>query len=86
MALILATLLPTKWIPRTGLGWEDENIIYRRLFYPSPSRRPYRRRHCPRGICWSPGGLTPDRFPDVSAALSGAAGVISAATLIIFLI
>ena len=30
-------------------------------------------------------GLTPDRFPDMSAALSGAAGVISAATLVIFL-
>ena len=26
-ALTLATLLPAKWIPRTGLGWEDEHFI-----------------------------------------------------------
>jgi hypothetical protein len=31
-------------------------------------------------------GLTPDRFPDLTAALAGAAGVISAATLVMLLV
>ena len=31
-------------------------------------------------------GLTPDRFPDLTAALAGTAGVISAATMVMLLI
>jgi hypothetical protein len=31
-------------------------------------------------------GLTPDRFPDLIAALAGAAGVLSAATLVMLLV
>ena len=43
-ALALASLLPTKWIPRTGLGWEDEHfIVYfaTTIVLSLASRRPY---------------------------------------------
>ena len=43
-ALTLATLLPTEWIPRTGLGWEDEHfIVYftTTIVLSLASRRPY---------------------------------------------
>src|SRR6478735_4646234 len=90
-ALTLATLLPTKWIPRTGLGWEDEHfIVYftTTIVLSLASRRPYFVAFALMifaGALEACQGLTPDRFPDLTAALSGAAGVISAATLVIFL-
>ena len=43
-ALTLATLLPTNWIPRTGLGWESEHfIVYfaATIVLSLTSRRPY---------------------------------------------
>ena len=91
-ALTLATLLPTEWIPRTGLGWEDEHfIVYfaTTIVLSLASRRPYVVAIALMifaGVLEACQGLTPDRFPDVTAALSGAVGVISAATLVIFLI
>ena len=91
-ALTLATLLPTEWIPRTGLGWEDEHfIVYfaTTIVLSLASRRPYVVAIALMifaGVLEACQGLTPDRFPDVTAALSGAVGVISAATLAIFLI
>jgi VanZ family protein len=90
-ALALATLLPTKWIPRTGLGWKDEHfIVYfaTTIILSLASRRPYVVAIALMifaGVLEACQGLTPDRLPDVTAALSGAAGVISAATLVIFL-
>ena len=91
-ALTLATLLPTEWIPRTGLGWEDEHfIVYfaTTIVLSLASRRPYVVAIALMifgGVLEACQGLTPDRFPDVTAALSGAVGVISAATWVIFLI
>ena len=91
-ALTLATLLPSKWVPRTGLGWEDEHfIVYfaTTIVLSLASRRPYVVAVALMifaGVLEAVQGLTPDRFPDFTAALSGAAGVISAATLVILLI
>ena len=91
-ALTLATLLPAKWIPRTGLGWEDEHFI---IYFATTiglslaSRRPYVVAIALTmfaGVLEACQGLTPDRIPDFTAALSGAGGVISATTLIILLI
>ena len=91
-ALILATLLPTNWVPRTGLGWENEHfIVYfaTTIILSLASRKPY---VVAIGLTTFAGvleacqGLTPDRFPDLTAALSGAVGVISAATLVIFIV
>ena len=91
-ALVLATLLPTKWIPRTGLGWQAEHFIAyfvatfslcigsRRPIIVAVSLTMFA------GILEALQGLTPDRFPDVIAALCGAAGVIFAATSVMILI
>jgi VanZ family protein len=91
-ALSLATLLPTTWVPRTGLGWEDEHfIVYfvTTMILSLASRRPYvagiALMICA-GVLEAAQGLTPDRIPDFTAAVSGAAGVMSAATLVILLI
>ena len=91
-ALTLATLLPAKWIPRTGLGWEDEHFII--YFATTISLSLASRRPCVvaialtmfAGVLEACQGLTPDRIPDFTAALSGAGGVISATILIILLI
>jgi VanZ family protein len=91
-ALALASLLPTKWVPRTGLGWEDEHfIVYfaTTIVLSLASRRPYVvgvALMMFAGVLEACQGLTPDRFPDVTSALSGVAGVISAASLVNFLI
>ena len=91
-ALTLATLLPTKWVPRTGLGWEDEHfIVYfaTTIILSLVSRRPHVVAVALMifaGVLEAAQGLTPDRFPDVTSALSGATGVISAATLVTLLI
>ena len=88
-ALTLATLLPTKWVPRTGLGWETEHfLIYFAvtIILSFASRKPYVVAIALTlfaGVLEACQGLTPDRFPDLNAVLSGAVGVISAATLVI---
>ena len=91
-ALTLATLLPSKWVPRTGLGWEDEHfIVYfaATMILSLASRKPYIVAVALvifAGVLEAAQGLTPDRIPDATAALSGAVGVISAATLVFFLV
>jgi hypothetical protein len=86
--LILATLLPTNWVPRTGLGWENEHfIVYfaTTIILSLASRKPYVVAiglTIFAGVLEACQGLTPDRFPDLTAALSGAVGVMSAATLV----
>jgi VanZ family protein len=88
--VILATLLPTNWVPRTGLGWENEHfIVYftTTIILSLASRKPFVVAiglTIFAGVLEACQGLTPDRFPDLTAALSGAVGVISAATLVIF--
>jgi VanZ family protein len=91
-AIILATLLPSTWVPRTGLGWENEHFI---VYFAATtilslaSRKPHVIAIALTifaGVLEACQGLTPDRFPDVTAALSGAAGVISAATLVILFV
>src|SRR5262245_60839088 len=90
-ALALASLLPTSCVPRTGLGWEDEHfIVYfiATMILSLASRRPYVVAAvlviCA-GVLEGAQGFTPDRIPDLAAALSGAAGVISAALLVVVL-
>jgi len=86
--LSLATLLPTNWVPRTGLGWENEHfIVYfaTTIILSLASRKPYVVAiglTIFAGVLEACQGLTPDRFPDLTAALSGAVGVMSAATLV----
>jgi hypothetical protein len=87
-ALVLATLLPTGWVPRTGLGWGKEHFL---MYFATTtilciaSRRPFVVA-VSLIVCSvfleALQGLTPDRFPDFIAALAGMAGVISAATLV----
>ena len=73
-ALALASLLPTKWIPRTGLGWEDEHfIVYfaTTIVLSLASRRPYVvgvALMMFAGVLEACQGLTPDRFPDLTSA------------------
>jgi hypothetical protein len=92
VAIALATLLPTKWVPRTGLGWESEHfIVYfaATIILSLPSRNPYVIAIALTifaGVLEACQGLTPDRFPDLTAALSGAAGVISGAILVILIV
>ena len=70
--LSLATLLPTHWVPRTGLGWENEHfIVYftTTIILSLASRKPY---VVAIGLTTFAGvleacqGLTPDRFPDLT--------------------
>ena len=87
-ALVLATLLPTGWVPRTGLGWGKEHFL---MYFATTtilciaSRRPFVVA-VSLIVCSvfleALQGLTPDRVPDFIAALAGTAGVISAATLV----
>jgi hypothetical protein len=90
-ALALATLLPTKWIPRTG-HWEVEHFIayfVTTMILSIASRRPIIVAGSLimfAGILEALQGLTPDRFPDFNSALCGSAGVISAATLAMLLL
>jgi VanZ family protein len=91
-AIAMAALLPTKWVPRTGLGWQVEHfsIYFATTFVLCIAfRRPYV--VAISVIMSSPilealQGLTPDRVPDLTTALCGAAGAISAAILIEFFI
>jgi VanZ family protein len=89
-ALAMAALLPTKWVPRTGLGWQVEHFsIYfaMTLVVCIALRRPYVVAISvivSSAILEALQGLTPDRVPDLTTALCGAAGAISAAVLIEF--
>jgi hypothetical protein len=91
-ALAMATLLPSNWIPRTGMGWRGEHfsVYFATSFIMIVAlRRPYVvavMLIAFSGILEALQGLTPDRFPDLTAALAGAAGVISAAGLALVLI
>jgi VanZ family protein len=87
-ALTMAALFPTKWVPRTGLGWQVEHFLvyfvttlvlclaWRRPFVVAISLMTFS------GLLEALQGLTPDRSPDLTAALGGAAGAISAAILV----
>jgi VanZ family protein len=91
-ALAMAALLPTKWVPRTGLGWQVEHfsIYFATTFVLCITfRRPYA---VAISVLMSSAflealqGLTPDRVPDLTTVLCGAAGAISATILIEFFI
>jgi VanZ family protein len=91
-AVAMAALLPTKWVPRTGLGWQVEHFsIYfaTTLVLCIAFRRPYVVAISvivSSAILEALQGLTPDRVPDLTTALCGAAGASSAAILIEFFI
>ena len=91
-AVAMAALLPTKWVPRTGLGWQVEHFsIYfaTTLVLCIAFPRPYIVAISvivSSAILEALQGLTPDRVPDLTTALCGAAGAISATILIEFLI
>ena len=91
-AVAMAALLPTKWVPRTGLGWQVEHFtIYfvTTLVLCIAFRRPYVVAISvivSSAILEALQGLTPDRVPDLTTALCGAAGAIVAAILIEFFI
>ena len=91
-ALAMAALLPTKWVPRTGLGWQVEHFsIYfaTTLGLCIAFPRPYIVAISvivSSAILEALQGLTPDRVPDLTTALCGAAGAIVAAILIEFFI
>ena len=91
-AVAMAALLPTKWVPRTGLGWQVEHFsIYfvTTLVLCIAFRSPY---VVAISVIVSSAilevlqVLTPDRVPDLTTALCGAAGAISATILIEFFI
>ena len=71
-----STLLPSKWVPRTGLGWQDEHfVVYfaTTIVLSLASRRPYVVAVALMmfaGFLEACQGLTTDRFPDFRAALS----------------
>lgn len=87
-ALAMAALLPTKWVPRTGLGWQVEHflvyfattlvlcIAWRKPYVVAISLMMFA------GLLEALQGLTPDRMPNLTAALGGGAGAISAAILV----
>ena len=91
-ALSTAALLPTKWVPPTGLGWQVEHfsIYFATAFVLCIAfRRPYVVAISvvtSSAILEALQGLTPDRVPDLTSALCGAAGAISATLLIEFFI
>ena len=87
-ALTMAALFPTKWVPRTGLGWELEHflvyfvttlvlcLVWRRPLVVATSLMTFS------GLLEALQWWTPDRTPDITAAFGGAAGAISAAILV----
>jgi VanZ family protein len=87
-AIGMASLLPTNWVPRTGLGWQVEHFLayftttivlcvaWRRPFVVAVSLI-----MCS-GLLEAVQGLTPDRLPDLTSALCGTLGAISAAMLV----
>ena len=86
-SLAMAAVVPTKWVPRTGLGWEVEHfLIYfaTTLALCAALRRPFLVATSLIVFSGALEGLqnfTPDRTPDLTAAFSGASGAILAAIL-----
>ena len=87
-SVVMATLLPTDLVPRTGLGWKTEHFL---VYFATTtvlciaSTRPYIvaiSLIVVSAFLETLQGITPDRIPDFTAALSGAAGVISAVALV----
>ena len=82
-SVVMAALLPTKWVPRTGLGWEIEHFL---IFFVLciALRRPLLVA-CSllffSGILEWLQNFTPDRTPDFTAAFAGAGGAILGAAL-----
>ena len=91
-SLAMGALLPTKWVPRTGLGWEVEHfLIYfvTTFILCAALRRPLL---VAGSLLLFSGALewlqnfTPDRTPDLTAAFAGGSGAILAAALFEFLL
>lgn len=86
-SLAMGALLPTKWVPRTELGWEVEHfLIYFATTFAlcAALRRPVlvaASLMLFSGILEWLQNFTPDRTPDLTAAFAGASGAILAATL-----
>src|SRR4029078_12351299 len=86
-SLAMGALLPTKWVPRTGLGWEVEHfLIYfattfalcialRRPVLVAGSLLLFS------GILEGLQNFTPDRTPDLTAAFAGGSCAILGAAL-----
>ena len=91
-SLAMGALLPTKWVPRTGLGWEVEHFLIYFLatfILCAALRRPL----LIAGLLLLFSGalewlqnFTPDRTPDLTAAFAGGSGAILAAALFEFLL
>ena len=87
-AIVLAALLPTQWVPRTGLGWQVEHFLvyfgatlilcaaWPRPFVVAGSLIMFS------ALLEALQGATPDRVPDLTATLRGAGGALSAALLV----
>ena len=87
-AIVMASLLPTNWVPRTGLDWQVEHFLayfttmivlcvaWHRRFVVAVSLI-----MCS-GLLEAVQGLTRDRLPDLTSALCGTLGAISAAMLV----
>jgi hypothetical protein len=90
--LALAALLPSKWVLRTGLGWQDDHFFayfVTTTILCIASRRPYVVTAffiVLSALLEALQGLTPDRIPDFTTVFWGTAGVVSAATLVTQLI
>ena len=86
-AIVVASLIPANWQLRTGLHWQVEHFVsyflatsivclaWPRPFIVALELMVFA------GLLEALQGLTPDRVPDLPTALSGAAGVLSAALL-----
>jgi VanZ family protein len=83
----MAALLPTKWVPRTGLGWEFEHfstylvttfalcLALKRPVLIASSLLLFS------GILEWLQNFTPDRSPDLTAAFAGGSGALLGAIL-----
>lgn len=86
-SIVMAALLPTKWVPRTGLGWEFEHfsiylvttfalcVALKRPLLIASSLLLFS------GILEWLQNFTPDRSPDLTAAFAGGSGAILGAVL-----
>jgi VanZ family protein len=86
-SIVMAALLPTKWVPRTGLGWEFEHfsiylvttfalcIALKRPVFIASSLLLFS------GILEWLQNFTPDRSPDLTAAFAGGSGALLGAVL-----
>ena len=92
-SLAMAALLPTKWVPRTGLGWEVEHFLI--YFATTFALCVALRQTVPgRGVAFAASraylrrlqNFTPDRTPDLTAAFAGGSGAILGAALFTFVL